>query len=259
MKQVRRLPEGPLRDYNSWHRGLADAEDTAGGGAADAIWHRMGKRRLGDLRGARIAEVGCGRGSFALEMARAGANVTAIDRSEAAVAIGIERARRAGVAVSFVCADAQCTGLRGATFDLVISFECLEHVPQPARMAGELFRILKPGGRCLLTTPSYLNGQLIAWAYSWLTGRPLNSGAGVQPHESFFLFFLVRRILERAGFVIQETDSRVFRFLLLPRVDPAHLQVVEFRHDLMNRLFRPFGLHFLFDMKRPGPVLRSTR
>jgi hypothetical protein len=40
-------------------------------------------------------------------------------------------------------------------------------------------------------------------------------------------------------------------------VDPAKLRVVQFRRAWANRLARPFGLHFLFDMQRPDLSVRA--
>jgi len=234
--------------YNQWHRTLAQQEGDHG--AADATWHRMVKRRLGDIRGLRVAEVGCGRGDFAIDLARAGAEVTAMDFSAEAISVARERAQRIGVAVEFLVGDAQDTRLPENSFDLVVSCECMEHVERPAHMAAELYRICKPGGRCILTTPSTLNALLLARAHSFLTRKPLDTGAGPQPRENFFLYFLVKRMLRRAGFQIVDFESRVFQFLLLPRVDPGKLRVVEFRNARMNRLFRPFGVHFLYDLRK---------
>jgi 2-polyprenyl-3-methyl-5-hydroxy-6-metoxy-1,4-benzoquinol methylase len=212
----------------------------------------MVRGRLGNLKGLRVLEVGCGRGAFAIELARSGARVTALDVSTAAIEVARQRAERANVDVDWLVSDARSIGLPDASFDLVVSCECLEHVLEPEAMALELFRLCRPGGRCLLTTPSYLNGYVIAWIMSWILSRPFNSGAGVQPHESFFLFFRVRKMLKMVGFRVIAEDSRIFQWLLLPRVAPAKLRVVAFRYGWQNRLARPFGLHFLFDLSRPN-------
>lgn len=233
--------------YEDWHRELAAREGAQG--APDATWHKMVLRRLGSVQGLNVAEIGCGRGDFAIHLARQGARVTALDFSAEAISIARERARASGVDVSFIVGDAEDTKLPGGAFDLVISCECLEHVPHPAKMASELRRICRAGGRCILTTPSYLNGMLIAWAWSILRRKPINTGAGVQPRENFFLYFRVRRMLERAGFRVEDLESRIFVLALLPRVDPARLRIMEFRSPFLNRLFRPAGLHFLYDMR----------
>lgn len=42
-----------------------------------------------------------------------------------------------------------------ATFDLVVSMDVIEHVPDPAPWCSELTRVLRPGGALFLTTPNY--------------------------------------------------------------------------------------------------------
>jgi len=244
-------------EYDPWHRRLADAERESGIETASGTWYDMVRERIGNVSGLHVIEIGCGRGAFAIELARRGAHVTAVDVSTVAIDLARARAASAGIDIDFRVLDAQDTGLPAATYDLVVSCECLEHVPRPKSMAQELFRLCKPGGRCVLTTPSYMNGFILAWIVSWLRRKPYNSGVGVQPHESFFLFFRVREMLKRAGFLVTDEDSRIFQWLLLPRCDPAKLRVVNFRRAWQNRLARPFGLHFLFDLQRPVSGARA--
>lgn len=240
--------------YDAWHRQLGAREATERGDQVldlRSTWHRLLLARLGDVRGLRVAEVGCGRGDLSIHLAQLGARPTAVDVSSAALEIGRRRALAANVEVEWLHADAQQTGLPGGAFDLVVSCECLEHVEHPDLMARELFRLTKPGGRCLLTTPSYLNGRLLAWVRHWLTGRPLNTGAGVQPRENFFLYPLVRRRLRRAGFGIVETEGRLLPLLLLPGVNPARLCVERVQWRWAERLAMPFFLHLIYDLRRP--------
>ena len=51
-----------------------------------------------------------------------------------------------------IVGDAQALGLAGASFDIVLCTEMLEHVPEPQRAVDEMWRVLKPGGLLLLTT-----------------------------------------------------------------------------------------------------------
>ena len=122
----------------------------------------------------------------------------------------------------------------------------MEHVPHPPQMARELARVLKPGGRFCLTTPSYLNGMLISWFYSWLTRRPLDTGAGVQPRENFYFFWNVRRYLHQAGLEIERMESCNYQWLLLPRVAPAKLCTMQFRSRWARWLVFPFGVHMSY-------------
>jgi len=67
------------------------------------------------------------------------------------------RSGRRTEGVAPVLGDAEQLPYADASFDGALSVNLLEHVPNPARMLGELQRVLEPGGRALLVTP---NGDL---------------------------------------------------------------------------------------------------
>src|SRR2546430_1978790 len=52
--------------------------------------------------------------------------------------------------------DIQALSLADESFDVVVSCETLEHVPNPQRAIKELARVLRPDGRMFLTTPNYM-------------------------------------------------------------------------------------------------------
>lgn len=54
--------------------------------------------------------------------------------------------------IDYVC-DASSIPVENGTFDVVLSTEMLEHVPEPIEVLREISRILKPGGKLLLTAP----------------------------------------------------------------------------------------------------------
>ncbi len=158
-----------IRDaYEAWHEGLeADVN-------ADAPWHLLVRKHLGSLAGARLLEIGCGRGGFAAWLAAQGAgDIVAADISEVAVrkAAALARERRLPNA-RFAVADLCALGCAAGAFDVVISCETIEHVSDPARAVAELARVLRPGGRLYLTTPNYLGLMGIYRIYRTLTRRP---------------------------------------------------------------------------------------
>ena len=53
----------------------------------------------------------------------------------------------------FVLADALRTPVQDGSFDLVVSFETIEHVSDPSCFLGELRRVLRPGGIAIISTP----------------------------------------------------------------------------------------------------------
>jgi SAM-dependent methyltransferase len=52
-----------------------------------------------------------------------------------------------------VVADALTMPFRDRSFDTVVSFQVMEHIPEPQLFMREIFRLLKPGGHAILTTP----------------------------------------------------------------------------------------------------------
>jgi ubiquinone/menaquinone biosynthesis C-methylase UbiE len=237
--------------YDHWHEEISQCERVTG--ELTHPWHRTVARLLPELSRSRVLEIGCGRGDFARWILRQfpGVSITAVDFSAVAIDLARSRAASAGDAVCFDVMDAQSLSFENEVFDVVVSCECLEHVPRPERMTREIHRVLKAGGKYLLTTENYCNGMLLAWINSWLRGAPFNSGSGIQPHENLFFFWKVKRLLKQSGLVVNHMESNHFQWLLLPRVDPAKLCTLEVRNPLLKRLCRPFGRHFTFCGVRP--------
>jgi ubiquinone/menaquinone biosynthesis C-methylase UbiE len=92
---------------------------------------------------------------------------------------------RADTRLDRVLADAQELPFADGSFDGVFSINLLEHTPEPARVAREAARILRPGGRFLAVTP---NGDL-EWLLNLLERLHLKLPEG--PHK-----FLLGRELE---------------------------------------------------------------
>ncbi|RTL71308.1 MAG: class I SAM-dependent methyltransferase [Hyphomicrobiales bacterium] len=231
-------------DYDLWHEQWGFSTENP----LRHPWYASVFRELERLPGGRLLEVGCGRGEFSVWLARAAPrfSIVAVDFSGAAIDIAKDAAQKAGVAVEFRVADAEALPFESESFDVVVSCECMEHVASPQRMARELARVMKRGGRLCLTTPNQLNGNMISWVYAYLSGRPYNSGAGVQPRENFYFFWTVRRYLTNAGIEIDRLESSHYQWLLLPRVAPSKLRTVQFNSSIARWFAFPFGLHFSF-------------
>lgn len=105
--------------------------------------------------GESVLDVGCGTGSLALAAKRrvgSRGKVFAIDPSPEMIARARAKARKAGTDVSFQNAVAETLPFAEAQFDVVLSTLMLHHLPRPARQqfAGEVRRVLSPGGRILV-------------------------------------------------------------------------------------------------------------
>src|SRR5215210_462191 len=63
-------------------------------------------RMLGDVRGRRVLDLGCGEGAYSRELVRRGAAVVAVDGSARLAAVARERAAAAGLEMTVLCANA---------------------------------------------------------------------------------------------------------------------------------------------------------
>ena len=167
--------------------GTPEWSKLAGPHLARYLW--AGELAVGRL----VLDVACGTGYGAALLRHAGArHVLGIDRDQAT----IDRARErfGGAEVEFRCADAlELAGL-DRRFELVVSFETIEHLAAPDAFLDEIARVMAPGAAAVLSTPDRL------------VSEPPRDGRPANPHH------------------VQEWDSKEFETLLR-----AHFAEVELR------------------------------
>jgi ubiquinone/menaquinone biosynthesis C-methylase UbiE len=104
-------------------------------------------RAAGIGRGMRVLDVAAGDGNAAVEAARAGASeVVASDFAPLQVDQGRARTAAEGLDIEWVEADAEELPFEDASFDAALSVFGAMFAPRPDRVAGELFRVVRPGG-----------------------------------------------------------------------------------------------------------------
>lgn len=126
-----------------------------------------------------------------------------------------------------------------ATFDCVISFQVIEHIREDRRFVQEIRRVLKPGGRLILSTPNRLMSltrnpwhvrEYTAEEFSALLSEGFGriEKLGVEGNERIMAYYEKNR----------EGVRRITRF------DPLNLQyrlprwMLQIPYDLLNRLNR---------------------
>jgi 2-polyprenyl-3-methyl-5-hydroxy-6-metoxy-1,4-benzoquinol methylase len=120
------------------------------------------------LKGTEILEIGSGHGSLGIELALAGACVTAIEPCEAWRLLSEERAAFMGLAIQHLDADAHHLPFPDGRFDGCVSLQVLEHVREPEQVISEVSRVLKPGGRILVSCENYLSFWEPHYGVPWL-------------------------------------------------------------------------------------------
>src|SRR5579884_2141772 len=94
-----------------------------------------------------VLDVGCGTGAMSEILSRWG-RVLSADFSPLALRFSRRRGLR-----SLVQADAMRLPLASGRFDVAVAMDVLEHLPDDRAAVCELYRVLKPGGRLLVTVP----------------------------------------------------------------------------------------------------------
>jgi len=102
------------------------------------------------LKGKDVLEVGCGMGTHASMLSRAGARLTAIDLTERAIAVTRRRFEVFGLQGNIRRADAEQMPFADRSFDFVWSWGVIHHSSQFERCLEEVARVLRPGGRLML-------------------------------------------------------------------------------------------------------------
>ena len=103
---------------------------------------------IGDVKGRRVLEIGCGGGQCSIAFAKRGAIATGIDISDQQVAFARELARQHGVEATFHQGDVtSLNGIADESQDVVFSAYALMYVERLDRCFAEVRRVLKPGGR----------------------------------------------------------------------------------------------------------------
>jgi 2-polyprenyl-3-methyl-5-hydroxy-6-metoxy-1,4-benzoquinol methylase len=100
-----------------------------------------------DLRGKRVLEIGCGMGLHSELMARAGAEVVAIDISETSVAASKLRFESKQLDIEVHNSDAVQLDFPAESFDFVWSWGVIHHSAYTGKIVQEISRVLRPGGQ----------------------------------------------------------------------------------------------------------------
>ena len=183
---------------------------------------------LADLPPGRVLDAPCGDGTLARELSAQGWRVWAGDIAP----VRLDDVN--GVQCLRLDLDQPLPFADGA-FDAVVSLEGIEHLLSPARCLAEFCRVLRPGGRLVVTTPNVNNLQsrwhyLMAGRFSGfrpITRRVLADGdGGIVAHVTPPYLPTIVYVLSRHGVAVERVDITMVRtrqWLALPLALPIWL------------------------------------
>jgi SAM-dependent methyltransferase len=108
---------------------------------------------LGPVRGLTVLVVGSGSGEFAAFLARAGAQVTALDIDAPTVELTLQTARRLEVPVEGIVSTLE-NFQTSRRFDVVAATDVVEHIEDDRSAVQKLKNLCKAGGRLVITVPA---------------------------------------------------------------------------------------------------------
>ncbi|MFH0762961.1 MAG: class I SAM-dependent methyltransferase [Candidatus Omnitrophota bacterium] len=105
-----------------------------------------------DSAGKRVLELGCGDGYGSFYLAKIASRAVGIDYEEKVILQAKNKYRHPNL--SFLCMNATNLGFKDNSFDIICSFQVIEHIPENKLMLylSEIKRVLSPGGRFYLST-----------------------------------------------------------------------------------------------------------
>jgi SAM-dependent methyltransferase len=167
----------------------------------------------------RIIDVGCGTGLNSGFLAAKGHSVTGIDLSPVAIQKYCERGLK-----GIVCdLEAGKAPFADGSFDLAYVSEIIEHCADTAPFLGELYRLLAPGGKVLLSTP---NSAFWPFRILGLIGQTPSE----YQHPGHVRFFSIRNLsaaIRGAGFEIERVAARHMYAVIGPRIGDAVTPLIE--------------------------------
>lgn len=122
----------------------------------DYIWHEAMKHNVENILSllennpnARVVDIGCGDGQVTIRYKqKTGGEITGVDGVEAR----LRAARRKGVDHVMKMELEKKWPLKDSSFDVVVSDQVIEHILNIDHFIHEIYRILKPGGYCVIST-----------------------------------------------------------------------------------------------------------
>ncbi|MGA7937617.1 MAG: class I SAM-dependent methyltransferase [Kovacikia sp.] len=197
---------------------------------------------LGDWSpGMQVMDCGCGSGVFTKLLKDFGFVASGLDLSQGL----IDLAGRLYPDIKFMVGDIEQLPLESESLDAVLLSGIIHHLPDPAKCAEEVYRVLKPGGSFVAFDPNRRNPFM--WLYRD-RDSPFYSREGVTENERPIIASEVARTFKRAGFSVSTSylSGLNYRYIASSRMRQL-LPIYNFLDDVLFRLpfLKPYSAFVL--------------
>lgn len=160
------LPDSIAANIAEWsetNEQFTDAQAERAWAPQDVTWGVFGVREdsigspLGNVKGLDVVELGCGTAYFSAQLVRLGARPVGVDPTPAQLATARRMMEATGIEFPLVEAPGERVPLPDASFDLAVSEFGASLWADPALWVPEAHRLLRPGGRLVFLTNSFIS------------------------------------------------------------------------------------------------------
>ena len=179
-----------------------------------------------------LVDLGCGRGDMLKAFSQIGLDVQGVDLSPSS----LELNKPIPVKLSDLSKDE--LPYKSESFDYVFSKSVIEHIEEPSLLIKESFRILRPKGKCIFLTPSWLHNS---WGPFYLD----------HTHVTPFTQFSLKNILKMSGY----ENVKVLNFRQLPFV--WRFPILKIFPKIIAKM--PLRYSPMYDVKLPNSLNKLIR
>jgi len=173
-------------------------------------------RAVGEVRGKRILDIGCGEGSSTRIFAGAGAEMTGVDFSEGMIKAAVEEETRNPLGIRYIIADAaNLSMLEPESFDIAFCYMAIMDIADFEGAIAEAARVLKRNGRFVI----------------------------VMVHPCFDTRFMDGRLVGGWETRVREDGSKEYLYYWTEEYFTRHSYAFEWRHDRLPAPFVTTGFH----------------
>lgn len=208
---------------------------------------------ISPVKDKKILDMGCGIGGY-IHFVKDYKEFTGIDLSDVAISESNKIfGNRPGV--RYISMDATNLKFIDDYFDIIIAKEVIEHLPEPQRAIKEVFRVLKPGGLCVVSSP---NSDSLHLRVNRILGYPDFKCSF--DHIKEFTFQEAVEILVHEGFMIKDTAGIFLHpYWGIKGIDTQvrHMtdndpRMIEILRDLGKRVGAEYAFIFIILAIKPG-------